>query len=307
MIVAITGASGFIGQHLVRQFGAAGWEVRALVRRDIELGKSPELFAGADVVVHAAGATRAPSVDLLETSNVALTSRMLQAAADARVGRFVFVSSLAAVGPAMSHDKPIDETTVPAPLEAYGRSKLDAERLVQASKDLPTVIVRPAAVYGPGDRDFLELFRLARHGVAIHAANREHWLSIIHGDDVARAIVRAAVATEAPGRAYCLGNPEPVQWAELFRLVARCANRELRIDIDIPSFVIDAGAAVGDVVARVTGRAGLLTTPKVALSKARFWTCSSRLAARELGFVASTPLEQGLCDTYRWYREHGWL
>jgi nucleoside-diphosphate-sugar epimerase len=140
---------------------------------------------------------------------------------------------------------------------------------------LPTVIVRPAAVYGPGDRDFLELFRLARHGVAIHAANREHWLSIIHVTDVARAIVRAAVATEAPGRAYCLGNPEPVQWAELFRLAARCANRELRIDIDIPSFVIDAGAAVGDVVARVTGRAGLLTTPKVALSKARFWTCSS--------------------------------
>src|SRR5204862_6938648 len=114
----------------------------------------------------------------------------------------------------------------------------------QASKNLSSVIVRPAAVYGPGDRDFLALFRLAQHGVAIHPANREHWLSIIHVDDVARAIVRAAVTAEAPGRAYCLGNPAPVQWAELFRLVARCANRELRIDIDIPSFVIDAGAAI---------------------------------------------------------------
>jgi nucleoside-diphosphate-sugar epimerase len=232
---------------------------------------------------------------------------MLGAAREGRVGRFVFLSSLAAVGPAASLETPINEATTPAPLEAYGRTKLDAERLILESNDRPFVIVRPAAVYGPHDRDLLALFRLARFGVALHPANRDHWLSIIHVGDLADAIVRAASAPEARGRVYCLGNDEPVQWAELFRLVARCASHELNVDIEIPSFLIDAGAAVGDVVARITGRAGLLTTPKVALGKARFWTCSSKLAARELGFVASTPLEQGLCDTYEWYREHGWL
>jgi len=307
MIVAITGANGFIGSHLLRRFGDAGWEVRELVRRDIELGRFAERFVGADVVVHAAGATRAPTSEQLHESNVTLTATMVAAAREARVGRFVFLSSLAAVGPAASLETPIDEATTRAPLEAYGRTKLDAERVVVESSDLPFVIVRPAAVYGPRDRDFLSLFRLARLGVALHATNRDNWLSIIHVADLADAIVRSASAPEARGRIYCLGNDEPVQWGELFRLVARCANRDLKVDIEIPSFLIDAGAAVGDVVARMTGHAGLVTTPKVTLGKARFWTCSSKLAARELGFVASTPLKRGLCDTYEWYREHGWL
>jgi len=263
MIVAITGANGFIGSHLVRRFGDAGWEVRELVRRDIELGRFAERFVGADVVVHAAGATRAPTSEQLHESNVTLTATMVAAAREARVGRFVFLSSLAAVGPAASLETPIDEATTRAPLEAYGRTKLDAERVVVESSDLPFVIVRPAAVYGPRDRDFLALFRLARFGVALHAANRDHWLSIIHVADLADAIVRSASAPEARGRIYCLGNDEPVQWGELFRLVAGCANRELNVDIEIPSFLIDAGAAVGDVVARMTGHAGLVTTPKV--------------------------------------------
>jgi nucleoside-diphosphate-sugar epimerase len=307
MIVAITGANGFIGGHLVRRFSEAGWEVRELVRRDIELGRLVDRFAGADVVVHAAGATRAPSPKELYDSNVTLTTTVVDAAREAGVGRIVYLSSLAAVGPASSLESPVDEATTPAPIEAYGRSKLDAERVVREANDLPFVIVRPAAVYGPNDRDFLAVFRLARHGVALHAANRDHWLSIIHVADLADAIVRSASVPEARGRVYCLGNDEPVQWAELFRLAARCANHELNVDIEIPSFLIDAGAAVGDVVARMTGHAGLLSTPKVTLGKARFWTCSSKLAARELGFVASTPLKRGLCDTYEWYREHGWL
>ena len=306
MIVAITGANGFIGTHLVRRFSEAGWEVRELVRHDIELGALGSRLQGADVVIHAAGATRAPSSKQLHKSNVVLTAAMLDNARKAGVGRFVFVSSLAAVGPAQLLETPLDETTTPAPIDPYGRSKLDAENLVQSS-GLPFVIVRPAAVYGPRDRDFLALFRLARLGVALHAANRDHWLSIIHADDLAQEIVRIASAPEARGRIYCLGNDEPVQWAELFRLAARCANRVLKVDIEIPSFLIDAGAAVGDVVAGMTGHTGLLTTPKVMLSKARFWTCSSKLVARELGFVASTPLQRGLCETYEWYREHGWL
>ena len=307
MIVAVTGANGFIGRHLVRRFAADGWDVRPLVRRDVERGRTRECFGGAEVVVHAAGATRAPSIARLHESNVTLTAKMLDGAREARVGRFVFISSLAAAGPAASVDEPVTEKTNPTPIEAYGRSKLDAERLVTAAADLPFSIVRPAAVYGPGDRDFLSLFRLARRGIALHAGNREHWLSIIHVDDLCSTIVQCASAPAPLGRVYCLGNDEPVQWSELFRLAAQCANHELTVDVEIPGALVEAGAMVGDIIARLTGRAGLLTTEKVALNRGRFWTCSSKLAARELGFVASTPLQRGLCDTYQWYLEHGWL
>ena len=307
MIAAITGSNGFIGQHLVRCFGESGWTVRAVSRRDIEAGCLSECFANADVVVHAAGATRAPIVAQLRQSNVALTKQVLEAARDAHVGRFIFVSSLAAAGPARSITEPADEETTPAPIEAYGQSKLDAERMVSSTAETPFVIVRPAAVYGPADRDFLALFRLARRGIAIHPANRDHWLSIIHAADVAAAIVRCASATEALGRIYCLGNDEPVQWAELFRLVAQCSGRVLAVDAELPEVVVDSAAFVGDIAARVTGRAGLLTSGKVALAKERFWTCSNERAKRELGITPVVPLEQGLCATLEWYVEHGWL
>ena len=306
MIVAITGANGFIGQHLVRRFGEAGWEVRGLVRRDFETGQFADRLSAVDVVVHAAGATRAPTTKQLRDSNVTLTSQIVRAAVAARVERFVFVSSLASVGPAKSLDSPLDEATAPAPIEHYGRSKLDAETLVRES-GLPFVIVRPAAVYGPSDRDFLALFRLARRGAALHTVSRANWISVIHVDDLATSIVSTATVTNALGRIYCLGNDEPVQWAELFRLAAKCAGRELRVDVEVPSLLMDGGAAIGDAIARLTGDAGLLTTPKLALGRAPFWTCSSTLAKRELGFEASTPLERGWCDTYHWYLEHGWL
>ena len=306
MIVAITGANGFIGQHLVRRFGEAGWDVRSVVRRDAEFGRLPECFAAADVVVHAAAATRSPTVAQLRESNVGLTARVVDAARSAGVPRVVFISSLAAVGPASSREQPVSDTTPPAPFEAYGRAKLDAERVVQAG-GVPFTIVRPAAVYGPGDRDFLSLFRAAQRGVAIHPANREQWISIVHVEDVARAIVQAATLEVAIGRVYCLANAEPVRWADLFRMVAKCAGRQLSADVEIPRPLIEFGARVGDIVARVTGRAGLLTSEKVMLSKPRFWICSSERATRELGLTSTIPLHEGLCDTYRWYIERGWL
>jgi len=306
MIVAITGANGFIGQHLIRRFAERGWDARAVVRADFQRGRIEELFRGADVVVHAAGATRAPSIERLRASNVALTERVVGAAKSSGVERVVFISSLAAVGPAVSREHPVSETTPASPIEAYGRSKLDAESIVRSS-GVAFTIIRPAAVYGPGDRDFLELFRAASHGFALHAGNRQQWISIIHAGDLATAIVSAALTDEAVGRVYCLGNEEPVQWAELFPLAAKCAGQRLRLDVEIPSWVVETGAQVGDVVAKLRGKAGLWTSGKTALAKPRAWVCSSALARRELAVGPETPLEKGFCETYRWYREHGWL
>ena len=307
MIAAITGANGFIGQHLARRFADAGWQLRAVVRRDYEADSIGRLFTGADVVIHAAGATRAPTHEQLRASNVELTAATLAAACRARVGRFVYISSQAAAGPASSRATAVTETSPPAPVEAYGRTKLEAERLVHASAGIPTVIVRPGAVYGPYDRDFLTLHRLAARGIAIHAGNRKQWISIIHVTDLADGIFRAATDARAVGRTFFLANAEPVQWAALFGDVAKCAARSLAVDVEVPASLIDIGSTLGDVVSRLTGRAGLLTTEKVALSKSPFWICSSGRARAELGFTTPTNLQDGLCKTYHWYVENGWL
>ena len=307
MIVAITGANGFIGQNLLRRFGEAGWETRPVVRRDFESGNAEQLLTAADVVVHAAGATRAPTQTLLRASNVGLTRRVIELARRGRARRLVFISSQAAAGPAPSRERPITEDAAPVPHEGYGRSKLEAERLVEAATDLDPVIVRPAAVYGPGDRDFLTMFQLTRFGVALHPGNRDHWISILHVDDLASAIIAMATNPKSIGQRYFLANDEPVQWHELFREAASCANRSLAIDFELPMSVVRFAAELGDFAARVTGRTSLVSSEKVALSTPRFWICSSERAKRDLGFAPRVALQKGLCDTYQWYRTHRWL
>jgi nucleoside-diphosphate-sugar epimerase len=303
MIVAITGANGFIGRHLCTAFRAAGHDVREVVRRDIVAGLDASL-AGADVVIHAAGATRAPTREKLRESIVGLTGTVIAAAKRARIGRFVFVSSQAAAGPASKRDRPIAESDPPLPIEEYGRSKRDAEGLVSAS-GLPFTIVRPAAVYGPGDRDFLPLFRLARYGVAIHPGNREQWISILHVQDCVAGIVAAAHTNVAVGGTYFLANDEPVQWRKLFDLVREAAGARRIADIEIPMPLVELGAQLGDLAARVSGHAGLLTSEKIALGKPRFWICSNHRARRDLAFVPRVPLREGIAETYRCYQESG--
>jgi nucleoside-diphosphate-sugar epimerase len=307
MVVAITGADGFIGGNLARHFEAEGWTARRIVRPDFEHGNLDRLVAGANVVVHAAGATRASTRAALIASNVTLSERVASAAKRGGARRFVFISSQAAAGPATSPNTPVSEDTPPFPIDAYGQSKLDAERVVQRAFGESLVIVRPAAVYGPHDRDFLAMFRLSRHGLAVHAANREQWISIVHVDDLSRGVVLASTMSDAIGRTFFMANEQPVQWRDLFRLAAEAAGKTLRADVEVPRWLVRTGAAAGDLMTRLTGKAGLLTSGKVALTAPRYWICSSARIREELGFAATIPLAQGILDTYRWYRTHGWL
>ena len=193
------------------------------------------------------------------------------------------------------------------PVEPYGQSKLDAESIVTAQSEVPVVVVRPAAVYGPGDRDFLALFRLAKHGIAVHPANRDHWISIVHVADVADAVLRAATARMDQGRAFFIANDAPVQWSELFRLGAECAGTTLHVDANLPQLAVETGAMIGDLAARITGHASLMTSGKTALSRERFWVCSNDRARRELSFVPQVDLQTGMRETYAWYQMNRWL
>ena len=314
MHVAITGANGFIGRHLVSHFTAAGCAVTPIVRADLSaVAQGPQhvehLLAGADVVVHAAGATRAPTKEQLYDSNVELTRRLVGAARTSGVARFVFISSQAASGPAPSRGESIIESAPCAPIETYGRSKRDAELIVRdaGAQGLPFVIVRPSSVYGAGDRDFLSLFRLARRRMAIHPANRDHWISIVEVRDLADAIVSAATQPDAVGETFFLCNDDPVQWSTLFELAARAAGVNLSVDFELPAPLVNVGATLGDIAARLTGHAGLLTSEKVALSRPRYWICSNARAKRVLSLSAQISLQRGFEETYHWYRQQQWL
>ena len=307
MIVAITGASGFIGRMLCSELSGAGWQVRPVARRHFAAETLREVFDGADVVVHAAGATRAPSAAELDLSNVQLTRQVLKAASEATVRRLVFISSQAAAGPARALDEPVTEEATPRPIEAYGRSKLAAEHVVTEQSAVPFVILRPSSVYGPGDRDFLAMFRLARFGFAVHPGNAEQWLSIVHVNDVVRAVTAAATVDAAPGHTYFVCNDEAVRWRDLFAATAASLGRTIVADISVPTPLVTLGAKIGDLAATLTHHASLMTSEKIALTKPAFWVCSNERAQRELAFAPTVALRDGLVETARWYRQHGWL
>lgn len=324
MIAVVTGGTGFIGQNLVRRLCEDGHDVRCLVRRGGELPPGARRFVvdygdprsvrstpaleGADVIFHLAGATKALREAEFLDANVS-PARVLLGAIVARreYPRFVHVSSQAAAGPAADPQHPVDEEDPPRPVEAYGRSKLQAERVVEGFADhVPVTIVRPCSVFGPFDRDFLTLFRFAQRGLLVYPGVRDHWLSLLHVDDVIDGLLAAATSERAICARFFLASREPVQWRVVGRAIASACGRRTR-EINLPRSFVRVGALAGELAGHVTGRPTVANRQKAALSRQRYWVCSAARARESLGFTPSRSLADGVRDTYTWYLTRGWL
>ncbi len=323
MNVFVTGATGFVGAHLVKALRARGDSVTALVRRpalaemqgwgnDVRLLKGDlddeavlrEGCAGMDVVYHVAGKIAARDMAEFMATNRDGTANVLEAARDGRARRFLFVSSLAVAGPT-DPGHPIDETRPPAPVTDYGRSKLAAEVLVQVMP-LPWTIVRPPLVYGEWDRGTLKIFQLAKSGVLPVFGDGSQELSVIHAEDLARAIVAAATAPAAAGHVYFAAHPTTTTSRALATAVAQALGKRPRV-VGIPPFVARAVLWATGSIAHIAGRATLLSADKAHEYLAPAWTCRSDALTRDSGWRAEIELETGLRRAANWYREVGWL
>jgi nucleoside-diphosphate-sugar epimerase len=328
MIAVVTGSTGFIGSHLVDALLARGDTVRALVRPETTAGvrdprveqfeadllddrsvRESRVWEGAAQVFHLAGVTRGRTLSHFRAGNVFPTANVLAGLA-ARSGKrphVVLVSSQAAAGPAPAADSPLRETDRPVPVEAYGRSKLQAEQAVARYKDdLPITIVRPAAVYGPRDRDFLAAFKQASRRVALHAVPRDHSFSVVHVVDLVAALLRAAERPATAGRTYFVAADEPITWGQLYDEVAAAAGSR-PIQLQVPHSAVRMAAHAGDLLSTLTGRATLLNRNKAALARPRWWLCDASRAQADLEWRAAVPLQVGVRDTYNWYVDAGWL
>ena len=220
----------------------------------------------------------------------------------------VFVSTQAAGGPASSPDRPVREDDPPRPIEGYGQSKLEAEQAVlRYEGQVPVTIVRPAAVYGPRDRDFLRAFRLAARSIAIHAVPRRNRFSIVHVGDLVDALLRAGDRPEAVGRTYNVANDAPVSFQELYDEIAAAASLVPSMNIQVPMAAVAAAGYAGDVVSALTGWHTLANRHKTRLARPRWWLCDPSRAHNELGWNSSIPLQRGVRDTYLWYLAARWM
>jgi nucleoside-diphosphate-sugar epimerase len=318
-LVSLTGATGFIGSHLATAYRSRGWRVRAIVRpgtlkplpsgidrRESALTAASlaHATAGSDVIVHAAGLTRARREDGFHVVNV-LGTRAVVEAANACGARLVQLSSLAAIGPG-TIERPARDTDPPRPVNAYGRSKLAGEMVIRESARVPWVILRPAAVYGPGDRAFLPLFRLAARGLFLLAGQRTMPFTFVHVDDVVRAVLLASeVEAGRGGDAMFIGHAEPHTTEGFLRQVAVSVQRPYR-PVAVPRVLVRALATLGD-LAWTLGRQPMFDSARLAELSSVGFVCSVERAREALGFTAAVTLPAGLEETVRWYRDRGWV
>jgi len=324
----ITGATGFIGTTLTERLIGRGDEVRALVRdparadelramgADLVLGdvSRPEtLFDSVpdvDALVHLAGLVKAVTREQLFSINTEGTRSL--AAVAARLGRpkFVLVSSLAAAGPSVP-GRPRTETDRPAPVSAYGQSKLAAEQAVRSfAPGLDASIVRPPIVYGPRDKEFLpSLFQLAKTGLVLKSGTGDKRYSIIHVSDLVELVIavaeRGARVDEAGSTGVYYGDDGvEYTWEGLARGALGALGRR-GVVVPVPEFVTWLAAGAATATARLTGRAAILSLDKMMEIREPAWTCSSAKARRELGWTPRVSFIDGMRDAARWYRERG--
>ncbi len=322
MRAMVTGATGFVGSHLVEALRQRGDDVTAIARSSRKaqpltaLGVSvvpgdlhdaaalQRAVEGQDIVYHVAGLVAARNEAEFLRANREGTENVVAAVGRAGVTRLVFVSSLAAAGPA-PRGAPLSGDEPPAPVTAYGRSKLAAEQAVRRS-GLSWSIVRPPIVYGPRDREILKVFRLARLRIAPVFGDGGQELVAVHAGDLARALISVASSPSTIARTYTACHPEVFTSSQFGVAVAAAMGRSAAI-IHIPQPVGRLVLSLTEAAARLARQPTILTTDKANEFFQPAWTGNSGPLTRDTGWRARYDLKRGLADTYRWYREAGWL
>ena len=331
--VLVTGASGFIGGHLVRRLAALGCRVSCPVRAtsrvaDLQLtgvhlvacdiadraGLSRAIASSnARVVFHLAGLVRAMDPEEFMRVNAGGVDAVAEACTtqpDRPV--LVLVSSLAAAGP--SRRSPIVESDPPAPVSYYGRSKLAGEQVALRHADaLSITVVRPCIVFGAGDRGLVEVFRpIARFGTHVVAGSDDRRVSLVAVADLVECLLLAAEKGErlvpaVPGYGIYFAAAEDVSYVELGMAIARALGKPQPRILRLPGWSMPTIGQFGDLMSRIRRRPGWVGRDRLRDAIAGSWTCSSAKARQQLGWSPAAPLPDRLRETAQWYRDAHWL
>ncbi|GGH23406.1 NAD(P)-dependent oxidoreductase [Sphingobacterium alkalisoli] len=328
--ILITGASGFVGSHLVEAAKNLNFEVHAAVRRSsniTEIESFVDQFVFPDFssvselkklfekcqyhyIIHAAALTKAKEEKMLLDVNVGYTQHILEAAfaADMPLERLVYVSSLAAVGPiAYASDKLIDESTPYSPVTVYGRSKFTSEQMIKADfSDRPLSVFRPTAVYGPREKDLFILFETMNKGLDPYIGRKPQKLSFIYVKDLVNVLLKGCVVPQKGLQFYNITDGNIYSKYEMADIFKETLRRKL-LRVHIPFSIVKKVAQISETIYKNSKRTPVIYPERLNELTAENWGCDISKAKNKLGFNPKYNLRQGLGESLVWYKENNWL
>ncbi len=321
MKALVTGATGFIGSHLVEELIKRGYGVTCLARKGSNLkwieGLDATIFYGDcedesslrgipedfDYVFHLAGLTKARKEEDFFCVNVKGTENLLRGVSARAPGlkRFIHLSSLAASGPSRN-GTPLTETSEPKPVSSYGKSKLESEAVAEKyKKKIPLTIIRPPAVYGPRDRDFFVLFKMLKKGFYPYWG--KCYYSLLYVDDLVRGVIAAAEAKEAEGGIYFLSDGHVYSNEDIVREISTVLSKKI-VKMRMPKSLLKLLVEIGESFGK---KSSIINSDKLRELNHFHWTCNSSKAEKDFNFIPKVMIKEGIKWTADWYRIHQWL
>ncbi len=318
----ITGASGFIGAHIVRQLLQQNWQV-SILRHKMDLEdlegyrvfqgdiRDPhplkDMFRGTDILFHLAAALGGSRINKREFFHINAegTQNVLAAAAAARVKRVIHISSAGVLG-SVKENRPVEENYPPSPQDFYDNSKLQGEKIALqfAKKGGNIVVIRPGWVYGPGDHRTFKLIKAVATRKFLLVTRGTVRQTPVYIDDLVKGILLCSEKGKT-GEIYHLAGKESLTVKEITSSIAQAAGVSFP-QFPLPIFVLKATAWKLETAFLLLGKEAPLTKGKLAFF-IHPKPLSIRKASTELGFAPQWDFKTGIATTVSWYREHGWL
>ena len=325
--VLITGASGFVGYHLIVTAIKHGLEIYAAVRPNSNVSHLKDLninyvnlnFNSVDelkaeleekqyaYIVHAAGTTKAKTLQEYNKVNADYSRNLALAASlvSYKLEKFVFVSSLAAIGPIADFNASINDDSIAQPVTFYGLSKKLAEEYLNKIQNLPLVTVRPTAVYGPREKDIFILFKTINQGLEPYIGRFNQTLSFIYVKDLAEVIIRF-LKSEVVHKTYNISDGLAYNRYALADGLKKALNKRT-LKMHIPLRMIKGLAGFMDTIYAKSSKTPTLNKEKIKELTAPNWACNIENLKKDLQFEPQYNLERGLAETVKWYKENNWL
>ncbi|MBI3593036.1 MAG: NAD(P)-dependent oxidoreductase [Nitrospirae bacterium] len=320
MKALVTGATGFIGSHLVDALIRKGFDVTCLVRGasnlqyledlNVRLAKGDcvdreslsDAVKGVDYIFHIAGLTKARCEADSFNANVKGTDNIVRKTLEnnPNIKRFVYLSSLAAAGPSCDGN-PLKEDCETAPVSVYGKTKLEGERIVYGQRgNMPITIIRPPAVYGPRDKDLLLFFRMVKSGLIPYWG--KCYYSFLYVEDLINGIILSALNENAEGEIFFMSDGNIYCTDDIVDAIADAVQRR-PIKMSIPRFIMPL---IGFISEKAKG-VSIINTDKIREMKYSHWICDTSKAVSRLKFEPKVKIKEGARWTADWYRIHQWL